>query len=113
MNSITVHTTVNQINTVQVSPNQITVQPPSTPEVVEVVSRGPQGPPGPSGNAFFLHQQVAPSTAWMITHNLNKFPNVVVTDFGGEVFYGLVNHVDDNVVLLSFSAPVSGKAYLS
>lgn len=75
--------------------------------------QGPIGPQGPTGLSAHVHNQNSPSTTWMITHNLNKFPNVVTTDFGGEVFYGTVNHLDMNVTAVTFTSLVSGKAYLS
>lgn len=113
MNSISVTTTANRIEVVDSPPNQIVVQKAPTPVLVEVSTPGPQGPAGSVGSSSFLHQQTSPSSEWMITHNFNKFPNVITTDFAGEVFYGLVTHLDENVVLLSFAAPLSGKAYLS
>jgi len=60
----------------------------------------------------FIHEQLTPSSLWLITHNLNKYPSVTVTDSAGNVVIGDVKHVSLNTTEISFSAAFAGKAIL-
>ncbi|ARA99134.1 siphovirus ReqiPepy6 Gp37-like family protein [Geobacillus thermodenitrificans] len=60
----------------------------------------------------FIHEQLTPSSLWVITHNLNKYPSVTVTDSAGNVVVGDVKHTSLNTTEISFSAAFSGKAIL-
>ena len=61
----------------------------------------------------YKHTQDIPFTVWTITHNLNKFPNVVVSDGSGNELVGDVHFTNENVVIVSFSEAISGIAYLT
>ena len=61
----------------------------------------------------FKHNQVSASNTWVINHNLNKFPNVVVIDSAGSQAIGAVTHNSKNQLTLSFSASFSGVAHLN
>jgi hypothetical protein len=61
----------------------------------------------------FIHEQLAPSSLWVINHNLNKYPSVTVTDSAGNVVVGDVKHVSLNTTEISFSAAFAGKAILT
>lgn len=78
---------------------------------------GPQGPQGPAGESAgvtsFVYEQVSPSTTWSINHNLNYFPNVTVVDSGGSDVVGSISYVDQDNLVITFSTPFGGKAYLS
>jgi hypothetical protein len=78
---------------------------------------GPQGPPGPSGSApelvSYRHFQSVVSNIWNITHNLGWYPNITVVDSAGSVVEGEIDYVDENNLILNFSSPFSGVAYLS
>jgi hypothetical protein len=65
------------------------------------------------GDVAFVHNQVAVSASWSITHNLGKFPSVNVVDSGGSLIIPNVTYVDSNHVTISFAAATSGKAYLN
>jgi hypothetical protein len=97
-----------------------------TPRPVEVVSvgaqgprglTGPQGPQGPQGEAaegsYAVFHQLVPAMSWTITHNLGFFPSVTVVDSAGSVVIGDVAHVSDDEVVVGFSLPFAGSAYLS
>jgi len=73
---------------------------------------GPQGPPG-SGGASYTHDQITPSAVWVITHNLNFYPNISVEDSGGNEHFPDVVYDSANQVTLTFNAANGGKAYLS
>lgn len=61
----------------------------------------------------FVHIQSVPSAIWTVTHNLNKYPAVSITDSANEEVIGEVNYVDLNTVIIEFSAPFSGKAFFN
>lgn len=58
-------------------------------------------------------EQAESSDVWLIVHNLGFMPNVTVIDSAGNRCIGDIEYVDINTVKLTFSAPFSGKAYLS
>ncbi len=57
--------------------------------------------------------QMVPSTSWLIQHNLDKFPSVDIVDSAETKVHGSVTYVDRNNILVEFSFPFSGKAYLN
>ena len=59
------------------------------------------------------HNQAAASSAWVITHNLNKYPSVTITDSANDEVEGEVRYNGLNSLTVTFSAPFSGKAYLN
>jgi hypothetical protein len=80
---------------------------------------GPQGPQGPAGapatvdNMAYVHNQGNASDTWVITHNLNFYPNVTIQDSGGTIVEGEIAYTTRNTLTVTFSAAFSGKAYLS
>lgn len=74
---------------------------------------GPVGPAGRDGDKTFYFTQSAPSTEWVIVHNLGKFPAVVVVDSNGEQVVGTLKYLSDNALIITFAAPFSGDAYLN
>lgn len=68
------------------------------------------------GSDDYMFTQDTPSTIWIIQHNLGFHPNVRIEDFAGANMHGVI--ADDpsnpgNRLTITFSLPVSGKAYLS
>lgn len=61
----------------------------------------------------YHHQQGASSAVWTIEHGLGFYPNVTTMDSGGSVIEGELQHVSKNHLRVTFSAPISGNAYLS
>jgi hypothetical protein len=74
---------------------------------------GGGGGPGPSAPAAYTHQQASPATVWSITHGLGFFPNVRIVTAAGSNAVGDVAYPDSNHMTITFSAPLSGAAYLS
>lgn len=60
-----------------------------------------------------IYNQQIPSTEWLITHNLGKYPSVTIVDSGDSVVYGEIEYLSNNQVRLSFTAAFAGKAYLN
>lgn len=73
---------------------------------------GPQGPPGASLTPY-VHDQAAPASTWSIAHGLGAFPAVAVVDSGGTVVLGELRYDSPDALTLIFSAPFTGKAYLT
>ena len=66
-----------------------------------------------SSDLTFIFNQAAPATTWNITHNLGKFPSITVVDTGNTAVNGQYDYIDDNNIVLTFTAPFAGKAYLN
>lgn len=122
-NSISIYKTDN-VSEIVVEPNEIVVsstgvQGPKG-DVGSQGPLGPQGPQGPQGPpgvgvevlSYTFEQQIS-SSSWTINHNLGYRPATTVQDYGKITIEGEVNHVSVNSLTITFSAPVSGYAYLS
>jgi hypothetical protein len=68
---------------------------------------------GSESDKTFEFTQLSPSTSWNITHNLLKFPSITVIDSANTVVVGEYTYIDNNNVILTFSAGFAGKAYLN
>jgi hypothetical protein len=66
-----------------------------------------------AGYVSYTHVQLSPSNQWVVAHNLNFYPNVMVIDSGGSMVEGSVTQVDTNNVTINFTGAISGKAHLS
>ena len=67
---------------------------------------------GSSAKSYVHHQRAADSR-WSIVHDLNRCPSVTVVDSGNNVVVGDVRYLDNNSLVIEFSAVFSGKAYLN
>lgn len=54
-----------------------------------------------------------PRLVWEIEHNLNKMVSVTLEDLNGNDIEGDVEYYNDNIVLIYFSQPMSGYAYIN
>lgn len=68
---------------------------------------------GGAVSGTYVHTQLTPAATWTINHALAKFPAVAVVDSGGTVVEGDVAYPSDGTVVVSFSAPFGGVAYLN
>ncbi len=93
-------------------------------EEVSTVVAGYQGPQGPQGapgvpglngtsDKSYHHIQGLPSATWVITHNLDKYPSILIIDSGGSEVVGAITYNTTNQLTLSFSGGFSGDAYLN
>lgn len=73
-----------------------------------ILGNGSQGSP----MVNYTHVQIAPLAIWVIPHNLNSHPVVVTVDSAGAVVEGDVLYDSANTIIVAFSAPFSGTAYL-
>ena len=61
----------------------------------------------------FVYTQSVASATWNITHNLNKYPSVSVTDSGLNTVYGDIEYIDTNSLTITFKSAFGGKAFLN
>ena len=73
---------------------------------------GPVGPPGPTQPLFYTHTQATPSASWVINHNLNGYPTVVVFDSAGTQCEGSFSYTSLNQMVITYSSAFSGLAYV-
>lgn len=61
----------------------------------------------------YVFVQPTPAIVWTINHNLDGFPSVTLVDNSGNVILAQVQYVNDDTIIVTFSQPVAGKAYLN
>ena len=61
----------------------------------------------------YVHDQQVASASWVIVHNMGKKPSVSIVDTADDEVIGQVTYNSNNQLTLTFSSPVSGKAYLN
>lgn len=66
-----------------------------------------------SGDKNYVYVQSSASNIWNINHNLDKFPSVTVVDTAGTVVIGETIYKNSSTIVVKFSAPFSGKAFLN
>lgn len=59
------------------------------------------------------HAQSSATSEWSIHHTLGGRPAVTIVDSSGTSVFGEVRYLSDSDVVISFSAPFSGYAYLT
>lgn len=60
----------------------------------------------------YIHNQTFTSDSWHINHGLGKFPQVSILDSSNRQVYGEVQHLNNNELKITFSAPFQGTAQL-
>mgnify|MGYP007028009877 FL=1 len=65
-----------------------------------------------SGSNHVHTQQVA-SNIWEINHSLNKYLSVTIVDTSGNLVVGSVHYISTSKIIVKFSAPFAGVAYLN
>lgn len=62
---------------------------------------------------YYLHDQQVANTTWTVTHNMNKYPSINIVDTANDIIMGEVRYNSLNQLTITFTAAVSGKAYLN
>jgi hypothetical protein len=60
----------------------------------------------------YVHTQAVPSDTWVVPHNLRRHPSVRTQDSAGTVVLGALEYVDENTLIVRFSASFGGVAYV-
>lgn len=61
----------------------------------------------------YVHEQGIASDTWVIEHNLNKFPTVVLVDSAGTTFRAAVTYNGLNKCTVQMNGATTGVAYLN
>lgn len=72
-------------------------------------------PPEVGGSSEYVHTQAAAAATWNITHNLGKYPSVVLalTSAPDESVVTDVHYTSEDSLIVEWPSPESGKAYLN
>lgn len=65
-----------------------------------------------NGRPEYIHSQDLALDIWIIIHNLNRHPGVIVIDSAGSECKGAIIYNSANQLTINFSAPFGGKAFL-
>lgn len=97
----------NQVYINQDTPNQVLVDQDS-PNLVTVRSNS-----GQANTRRYEHTQGTASANWIINHTLGGKPSVTIVDSADTHVVGEVQYTSTMQVVVSFTTPFSGKAYLT
>lgn len=61
----------------------------------------------------YVHDQQVASDTWVVVHNLNKYAAVNIVDTSNDIIMGEVKYNNLNQLTITFTAAISGKAYLN
>lgn len=61
----------------------------------------------------YHHTQSLSSNTWEVEHNLGFYPNITTMDSAGTVVEGELEHLSKYRLRATFSASISGQAFLS
>jgi hypothetical protein len=61
----------------------------------------------------YVHDQQVASATWTVVHNLNKYAAVNIVDTANDIIMGEVKYNSLNQLTITFTAAISGKAYLN
>jgi len=67
----------------------------------------------PPLNPTYIYTQSTPSVTWVVNHNLNAYPSVTCVDTLNSQIVGALEYTNVNQLIITFSAPTDGKAYLN
>lgn len=62
---------------------------------------------------YYLHDQQVASDTWTVAHNMNKYPSINIVDTANDIIMGEVRYNSLNQLTITFTAAISGKAYLN
>lgn len=62
---------------------------------------------------YYLHNQQTASSSWVVIHNMNKYPSVSIVDTANDIIMGEIKYNSLNQLTITFTADISGKAYLN
>jgi hypothetical protein len=61
----------------------------------------------------FAYEHKSEKTVWNITHKLNKFPSVTITDDTKTIIQASVQYTDENTVVITHTRPQKGWAFFN
>jgi hypothetical protein len=70
-------------------------------------------PGSPIAVLSYVHTQATPAAVWTVNHNLGMFPNITVVGTDTREILADVSYPDAYNIVVEFSTPTDGKAYVS
>ena len=67
----------------------------------------------PADIETFVYIQAEPSREWVIRHNLEKFPSIILADDQNNLIFGDFRYDDPTTITVMFNMPIIGYAYLN
>ena len=61
----------------------------------------------------YIHEQGIAADTWVINHNLNKYPSVILVDSANTQFEAQIEYNDINTCTVYMNGATTGKAYLN
>jgi hypothetical protein len=61
----------------------------------------------------YVHDQQVASNSWVVIHELNKFPSVSIVNTANQAVVGDITYNSLNQLTITFTSPISGKAYIN
>lgn len=86
---------------------------PSGTPVLLSLQPGPAGPAGPAGDGGFSYVQSTPSSVWLISNTLGRYPAAVTLIVDGQIAYSdtAFSGPDGyNTITITFATPTVGRA---
>lgn len=96
--------------------SSVDIELPATPSYAGValaIFQGATGPPGPTGVSGFAYAQSSPSSNWIVTHTLGRYPLSSEITVAGEVVHTDITYPDVFTVVVTFASPQSGSLRLT
>jgi hypothetical protein len=69
--------------------------------------------PPAGGDINYVHNQTTSTDAWVIQHNLGKYPSVTIVNDVGDNVEGFVEYQGYNKLTINFNVALIGVAYLN
>ena len=61
----------------------------------------------------YVHDQQVASNSWVVPHALNKYASVSIVNTANQVIVGEITYNTLNQLTITFTSPISGKAYIN
>ncbi len=61
----------------------------------------------------YIHDQQVASSSWEVIHNLGRYASTSIVDTANDEVVGSVHYDSVNQITITFSSPISGKAYIN
>jgi len=61
----------------------------------------------------YTHEQTIAAAVWVVSHNLDKYPSVMLVDSAGTVVMGGIQFISRDHLIVTFSSAFSGRAFLN
>lgn len=61
----------------------------------------------------YVHDQQVAAASWVVAHNLGRYASTSIVDTANDEVVGSVHYDSTNQITITFSSPISGKAYIN